>query len=254
VKTAWRKGVSKVQFNLQIIDSEGSFLHRLFCSFPSSYLSAEGPVSDFKRNGTYVWPVTSGNAYARSFLEQVMPMNPPVSHDGVLNSIAPIYGDVLTIDVPLGQYRIHGMNISRQDTLGRPRQYPDFSKQIDHRTNEVKIAREHCLLKGVPFPEGNVLDNEIVFVNYRLAAKKLRNAYVNQEADSSTGLWLRGLRLALTDSSVLSKRIGHLCWFTALYLMPHALVRPLLLIRFSRADAVKFLRRSVFSFGHQHAR
>lgn len=58
---------------------------------------------------------TSGNAWARSFLRQVMPlpetrgrMNGP---DGYLGAIDPLFGSMEVVDGPVAQYRVHGLNM-----------------------------------------------------------------------------------------------------------------------------------------------
>ncbi|GAA4452707.1 hypothetical protein GCM10023189_16550 [Nibrella saemangeumensis] len=67
--------------------------------------------------GTAVGSPTSGNAWSRSFLDQVFPL--PESDfktggvDFYLFVLAPVYGQVRTISKPQGLYRVHGSN----DTL-----------------------------------------------------------------------------------------------------------------------------------------
>ena len=58
-------------------------------------------------------PPTSGNAWSREFLQQVLPM--PESEfrqgaDNYLFVLAPLYGAIAKIDEPLGYYRVHGKN------------------------------------------------------------------------------------------------------------------------------------------------
>ena len=68
--------------------------------------------------GFYPYPPTSGNAYARWFLEQIMPCyRIRCGADGPLNTVSPLYGRVVTIDRPLGYYRVHGKNDGAQGTL-----------------------------------------------------------------------------------------------------------------------------------------
>lgn len=57
---------------------------------------------------------TSGNAWARWFLEQVMPLpeyaDNRIFADGVLNPLAAVYGPIVTLEEPIADYRIHGHN------------------------------------------------------------------------------------------------------------------------------------------------
>jgi hypothetical protein len=105
--------VAKVHWTLPVIDAagrrtgmlqdrelaEGDLRHHFF---------ADGPLS----NGTMPSPPTSGNAYARWFLEQVMPTPETVyfrSPDEYLFGLAPAYGTIARIE-PQSMYRIHGSN------------------------------------------------------------------------------------------------------------------------------------------------
>jgi len=66
-------------------------------------------------NESIFQPPTSGNAWARHFLNNVLPM-PEAEYktcpDYYLFVLAPIYGEFRTIEEPQGCYRIHGNNYS----------------------------------------------------------------------------------------------------------------------------------------------
>ncbi len=58
-------------------------------------------------------PPTSGNAWARKFLEEVMPIPVSVFKGGIdhyLFILAPLFGEIRRITNPLGCYRVHGTN------------------------------------------------------------------------------------------------------------------------------------------------
>lgn len=238
----WRDGASKVQFDLEIIDGAGASLGRSFCAFPSHYTPSR-IHSEFVQSGTYIWPVMSGNAYSRAFIDAVIPLHPPVGYDGALNTIAPLYGDVITIPRILGQYRLHGRNISRHDAKGRPMRFPDFPRQIGFRVAEFDILKAHCEKKSVQLRATKPIDNEIVSVNYRLASRKLGLAYVGDEADSNISLFVRGIRLALTRTTSWKAAVSNIVWFSALFPCPGWMARQLLLLRFNRGELLRPLRK-----------
>lgn len=241
VASHWRDSLSKIQFNLEIVDSSGSLLGRSFCAFPEPY-APKDLYDEFIETGTYAWPVMSGNAYSRKFLAEVIPLHPPVGYDGALNTVAPLYGEVLTLPQILGQYRLHGRNISRNDAKGLSQRHPDFPRQISFRMKEFEILRALCQKKGVQLLARKPIDNEIVFVNYRLASRKLGLNYINQEADTSPWLFVRGLRLALTKTTDWKAAGSHSLWFVLLFLSPSWLARQLILLRFNRAEFLRPLR------------
>ncbi|WFU39387.1 glycosyltransferase [Bradyrhizobium sp. CB82] len=252
VAAHWREGVSKVQFNLEIIDGAGRRLGRSFCAFPKSY-TPDDVRTEFVQSGTYIWPVMSGNAYSREFLRQVVPLNPPVGYDGALNTIAPLYGNVVTVQATLGQYRLHGRNISRNDARGRAQRFPDFRRQIGFRVAEFDILKAHCDRKSMHVQATRPIDNEIVFVNYRLASRKLGLGYVGQDADTSGSLLRRGIWLAATSTTGWSTAASHIVWFTALFLSPSWLAYRLIMLRFNRAELLKPLLRFGSVIRRKHA-
>jgi glycosyltransferase involved in cell wall biosynthesis len=234
VEQAYKPGTSKVQFDLDVIDEIGNSAERRFCNF-SEAMSAEDTARAFAATGTYLWPVTSGNAYAREFLSRVMPFTPPESHDGVLNTIAPLYGRVATIAQPLGQYRIHSRNISRS-TGSRSANIPHFARRIGIRKQEFDILQQHAAKLGVRLPDGDLLDNELVFTNYRLMARKLNDEHGNDRQRPLWDLWLTGVSCVFRDPITFPARMKHLIWITCLASAPRQLARHMISLRFNRTQ------------------
>jgi Glycosyl transferase family 2 len=107
--------VAKVHWTLPVIDADG---HRsgilqdreLAEGDLRPFFFGDGPLSD----GTMPSPPCSGNAYARWYLEQVMPTPEDVyfrSPDEYLFGLAPAYGPIVRIE-PQSLYRVHGINAS----------------------------------------------------------------------------------------------------------------------------------------------
>lgn len=107
--------ISKVQWPLEVIDqngvptgqmrppqlpAEGDFRERTLQRGPSSVASSP----------------TSGNAWSRSFLEQVLPIPENAAYyrlcaDEYLYTLAPVFGRVKTVPEAQGAYRVHGANV-----------------------------------------------------------------------------------------------------------------------------------------------
>jgi glycosyltransferase involved in cell wall biosynthesis len=110
-------GVMKVHWPLWIINEhgrktqkvkepklpEGDFRH---------IVQTKGPMTE----ATLPSAPTSGNAYARTFLRQVLPMPEPayrISADAYLFGLAPAFGKIRRIMEPQGFWRFHGQNASK---------------------------------------------------------------------------------------------------------------------------------------------
>lgn len=106
-------GVSKVQFQMQRIDEHD---RPIGVPFPS-YRRLPTPARLrhwMLATSAYPTPPASGNAYARWFLDRVMPLGPETGDfaDSGLLAAAPLLGDVVAVGGTLVGYRRHGQNDS----------------------------------------------------------------------------------------------------------------------------------------------
>jgi glycosyltransferase involved in cell wall biosynthesis len=116
----WRPGVSKIQGRMDTVDAEGRDLN---LAFP--YYAPDLSPAEIKRRcltfGFYPWVVASGNAFDRDFLARTLPVPDLFRNiaDGYLSKLAPLYGEVVTIQKIAGAYRIHGGNVwAQSDAVG----------------------------------------------------------------------------------------------------------------------------------------
>jgi glycosyltransferase involved in cell wall biosynthesis len=119
INKIWRSQFSKVHFNLKMIDDHGNWLSENYCSKP---LPQGDLKPSFLMNGNYVSTPTSGNAFSRVFLKEVMPIPEADwrrSADVYLLNLAPLFGEIGAIDEPQGGYRIHQRNVSSHIVNGR---------------------------------------------------------------------------------------------------------------------------------------
>lgn len=240
VALAWRPGCAKLQYDVRIIDADGVDLGRRFCHFVADY-NATRVRTDFLRTGTYRWPVTVGNAYCRPFLTEVMPLTVSEAPDGWLNTVAPAFGDVITIPEVLGSYRVHGSNLwsnTGNDNAKLP-------KRISHRLLEIAAMKDWAKRKGVPLANGNPLDHELPFINYRLMAIRLGLDYPGRNQDRRLKLVLAGCIEGMKQSVPWSQKLGHLGWFPLIALLPRALLQPLIRFRYNRSEFFLGLRRKL---------
>jgi len=232
VVEVWKPGVAKVQWDLKIVDARGRDLGRKFCNFDASY-DAQRVREAFARTGTYRWPVSVGNAYARWFAERVFPLSPLHGPDGALNTVAPLYGAVVTIPEPLAAYRVHGQNLW-SNTGADAKRLPD---RIGMRLAELALLGRHAAERGVELPSESPIEHEIAFVNYRMLAQKLSLPYTGSARDTPRQLLGSAFRLLRRERYPLTARLAHGAWFGALYVSPPTVARGLMRLRFGRGVA-----------------
>ena len=110
---------------------------------------ADGNVSEQLRTiGDYAGTITSGLVFARSALQQVIPMDPDsyrYGADGYVTATVPLYGDSAAYDEPMSAYRLHG------------RQHSKFAKayakrarwRVEHATERYESIKTHAQKLGL---------------------------------------------------------------------------------------------------------
>lgn len=240
VADAARPEVAKIQFDLKILDAESRDLGRRFCHLRPSY--DEHQIRRlFSRFSTYRWPVTAGNVYSRRFLEQVFPLTIKNGPDGLLNTIAPLYGEIAVIPEALGAYRMHGAN--RWATKGSDESR--LPARIARRRQEHQTLAEHAARLNFPLSPADPLDHELPFINYRLMATRLGLSYDGSERDTRLGLLAAGLQTIRQDRYPLRMAAAHAAWLAALAALPRPLAASLIQLRFQRAQLARSLRSRV---------
>jgi hypothetical protein len=125
IDAVWGPSVSKVQFQMQQIDEHGTAFGPLFPPYDPPPTSAD-IRRWMQRTSAYPTPPGSGNAYARWFLERLMPVGPEAGDaaDSALLAAAPFLGDVVCAPGATVLYRRHDANDSDllQDASRFPRE------------------------------------------------------------------------------------------------------------------------------------
>lgn len=237
----WRRGLSKVQFQMRVIDADGrptgSFLPQ-FKVVPSS--------EDVKRwvmtAASYPTPPGSGNVYSRSYLEKIFPL---VGEDRAADSYclaaAPHLGDVVTVAKPLVDYRVHGSNDGAMAKLDTRR----FAVELKRAQTRFRYA--DSLRNGAFLPKSAaVLDRSLALLPYRLASLKLLPAEHPIPSDSSWKV-LRDLTLACcTPQGVTRRARAALCvWSLSVAVAPRPLDGQIALWRFSSSSRPELLKRAL---------
>jgi len=111
VVEAWKPGVGKVHYRLQVVDTEKQPLG--YCTPTTEVKLSSGEVwRKLLQTSGYTSAPMSGNAYTRTALTHVFPIpdDYKTTADDYLMISTPFYGDLVGIEEPLGLYRIHNSN------------------------------------------------------------------------------------------------------------------------------------------------
>ncbi len=237
----WRAGVSKVQFQMRIIDAAGRPTGAVLPQFhvvPSS--------DDVKRwvmnAASYPTPPGSGNAYSRHCLEKIFPLQgEDRAADSYCLAAAPHLGDVLTIAKPLVSYRVHGRNHGAMAALDERR----FAAELERARLRFRYAG--ALPGGAFLPASeSVLNRSLTFLPYRLASLKLAPERHPIPRDAAWKV-MRDLALACcTPQGVSLRARAALCaWSVSVAVAPERFSGKLALWRFSSGSRPQILTRAL---------
>lgn len=228
VMAVWHPAVSKVQVQMQRIDSAGRPVGGVFPDFHETP-SPEQVREWLVETGAYPTPPGSGNAYARSFLEQLFPLGDDCGDatDSACLAAAPILGDVITVPKPLVRYRIHDDNRSKLNDPVR------FTRQIERAYQRQKFALS---LSDRPSDTGAVvtsLRRGSHLLQMRIAERRLNkgnppvpsDSYLRQVRDAGGSLFAPG-------PESLKQRIIVFAWCVMTLGAPPAMARALITRRF----------------------
>lgn len=225
VVRAWRPGLAKIQFLLDIIDSDGQ-------SQGVSIPSGEMPSGDLRgiilSSVVYPAPPTSGNAFARRVLETLLPMPEKewrLSADGYLLSLSPFHGDVASLREVLGCYRLHGSN---GYTMAGDLDLRKLRFSLMHDVQKQELIRSFGTRTGIKAPEEPILRIP-AHVKARLASLRLAPDLHPFPEDRPFALALRGIRSCkeFRDMPFWKKPFLSM-WLLLVALLPRRIVEPMI--------------------------
>src|ERR1700691_1201778 len=226
VVKAWRPGVAKAQFQLEMVDESGKPLGERVPAFDN--FLPNGDIRDrIQRFGEYPSSPSSGNAYSRAALERLMPMDEalwPAGSEKSLVFLTPFFGDVVSIREPLGRYRNHAANDS--GFKGR------HLEKLHRRLSAVYFIPETicnvAASKGIALDPG-VLGSTSRELKLRMASIRLDPKTHPIAGDTRLGLLIKGIRASLREPDLSLKiRATQSAWFVLMAVGPMPVVARLI--------------------------
>ncbi len=222
VITAWKPGISKLQFRLQTVD-----VHKKPIGFYPG-LDSEMENGDvlpiLLTKGRYTTPVTSGNAFSRDVLQQILPMPESefrICADAYLVNLVPFYGEIISLNHPLGAYRIHGKNFWSTNQI----EIESLKRSVLHDLQKYQLITNKAKELEYQVP------SELGFQDYTHLRPRLASLRLNPQehpilTDKSLILSLYGIRsiFLYTDFNI-SKKIVLSLWFIWVGLLPLPLAK-----------------------------
>ena len=192
----YRPEYAKLQFRLRLCDEK-------LLSLPDTHPSKEVDMPSGDLSKELLWdlrypsPPTSGNAFSRWFLDEVMPMPEEPYRSGAdggfIVPLAALYGAIHSVDEELGMYRIHGNNgFFRHVSTGSTIDGKWFSRNVARDIRKEALLLEWATLLDHPV-EGSPLYRSVYSMKMRLASLKLNRSDHPVSSDTKLELLYRCL-------------------------------------------------------------
>ncbi|MEA2700736.1 MAG: hypothetical protein QOI66_5007 [Myxococcales bacterium] len=241
IAAVWGPGVSKVQFQMQIVDADGKPTGAKLPQFPT-VPSPEEIRRWASRAAAYPTPPGSGNAYARWFLQRLFPIEDPrTSPDSCFLAAAPHLGDVVTVAKPLVSYRVHGNNDGAMLTLNAER----LGKEVRRAQWRFAYAQRMARTVGVSIPDA-AFRNSLATLPYRLASLRFASDSHPITDDTLAAIVVDTVQAAFVPQGRSASSVAALvAWTILVALLPHRASKQLALWRFASPSRPKALQRAM---------
>jgi glycosyltransferase involved in cell wall biosynthesis len=237
----WRAGVSKVQFQMKIVDVEGKPTGAKLPQF-SAVPSPQQIRRWASRAAAYPTPPGSGNAYARWFLQRLFPLaDPTIPPDSFCLAAAPHLGDVVTVPKALVSYRVHGHNDGAMLAWDGDR----LAREVRRAQVRFAYAQRMASSVGVNIPD-RTFRRSLAALPYRLASLRLASGQHPIADDTLAAIVLDTVRAAFVPQGRSPSGVATLvAWTILVALLPDEASKQLALWRFASSSRPRALQRAL---------
>jgi glycosyltransferase involved in cell wall biosynthesis len=216
----------RVQYRMEVIDAEGNRtgIQKPFSHLPLRSGDLRQQVLAFPFD--IPWMPTSGNAFKKSVLRQVLPMPEEeyrILADVYLSNVTPLFGPVLFLNQVLAYYRVHGGNFYEPGVAELDLEQVRKTITYNSRTREhLERFAEQSGSLGKSRKGDEILS--VSYVANRLVSYKLAPDKHPISGDSLRKLFVQGISASVRrfDVSWLL-RLGFMLWFGAMVIAPKPL-------------------------------
>jgi len=221
VAEAWREGIAILQYRLHLLDPAGKIVD--FFPMPEITFDSGNVVPKLLMTGRYEGTVTSGNAFARAALEKVLPIPPEafrISADGYLVTTVPFYGEVSSLNTPLGVYRLHGNNL----WATAPSLATRFHSKLLHDLDRHRYLAERAAMFHLS-PQSQPGLRDYQHLGVRMGSLCLDAATHPFPSDTRLGLAVHGVRSTVWAPMPRRRKALLWLWFMVTAVLPVGLAR-----------------------------
>ena len=222
VAQAWRPGIAKVQFQLEMVDAKRTPLGTRVPEF-EVFLPNGDLRNLIRRCGWYPTAPSSGNAFSRAALEKLMPLDEQdwtAVAEKPLVTLTPFFGDIVSLRKPLGLYRIHDTN---ESNLGG-RYIDRLHRRLTGTSYLPETLSKTAKQRGIDL-DPQVVGSTLRMVKLKISSLRLDPATHPIAHDTRLRLLMMGIRASLREPDMsLTIRAKQIAWLLLMATAPMAVV------------------------------
>lgn len=217
--------VVRVQYPLEVINAAGESTGKWMPPNGKPIPSGDLRQQVMQHGDDIAWLPTSGNAFSAAMLRHILPMPElpyKICADYYLSNLSPLYGRVLALAQPGGQYRVHGANNHENAQLDLRQM-----RQLIVRTRQTHgYLRMQANQLGLLDPaDATVASRSLTFLVNRLLSLRLEPLLHPIDGDNRFALGRRGMMTAWQRRDLsLMLRLLYAAWFLLTALAPKSSV------------------------------
>ncbi|MEO1621794.1 MAG: glycosyltransferase [Cyanobacteria bacterium J06632_3] len=224
VAEVWAPDTSLIQSRLELVDVQGQRID--FYPAPELSFDQGNVVHLLLQKGRYRTTVTTGMSLSRQVIEKISPIPEPefrISADGYLATVAPLYGQVVSIDRPIAARRKHSHNLWASSHSSNSGQ--NFRRAINHDFVRYRFLSLHAKQQGLALGVNPELKDYSHLIQ-RLSSLRINTQQHPIPSDSTTMLVYKGIASVFRYSKLPIKRKFVLgLWFICAGLLPQKLAK-----------------------------
>jgi hypothetical protein len=223
---AARPELARVQWRLRAADASLNVSDETVP--PRSWVMPEGDLRHHVlTRRTYIWPNTSGNAYARWAIDAVLPHIDPATRyiDFMLAETTAVVGPIANLESTGGLYRRHGANTSSVQS--------DLTEAVRTRMANVVVGHDNvrrvAQTIGLDCPADPIVALDWAYMQYRLASWRLDPHGHPLGPEHQGRLALRGMYAVATQPWMRPEaKAKRMSWFALVAAAPRPMARDLI--------------------------
>lgn len=216
----WKNDIVRIQFDMRLILEDGTPQGMTYLEFhhQGRCLSGDFRPLLFEEKLNHI--ATSGNVFSRSVLKAIMPLNEEdwkICADTPLVVKTPFYGKILSLNIPLADYRIHSGNAWFRNGIITSR---DYLRHLELTYQTQRLLKSYEDASGYKLKACEPYENTRILWKAKLIHRLLEGGKDLKSHESVSYLVKQGMKSTWAWPYPFFNKLWLMLWFPMATLIP----------------------------------